>query len=194
MGTHRTDAAWAAFVCDCWLCRVCLWLLAVPGLSVTAGCAGLGKSGRFPFRGWDRIMELPRWRRGVGARGGGERLIDWFFVKLYFSTVKIIISARADSHICRCYNTTNNQDIHSEILCQTDIDKYSISNNNNNNTYKTRQQRQRKWKREQWKATGGKKANSLGHLQRGHGKGRDRIKLKKATIITITTKRKRILN
>ena len=26
------------------------------------------------------------------------------------------ISTKADSHICRCYSTTNNQDSHSEIL------------------------------------------------------------------------------
>ena len=39
------------------------------------------------------------------------------------------ISTKADSHICRCYNTTNNQDIHSEILLQKDIDKCSISKN-----------------------------------------------------------------
>ena len=40
---------------------------------------------------------------------------------------------RWDSHICRCYSTTNNKDIHSEILLQKDIDKYSISKNKNNN-------------------------------------------------------------
>ena len=40
------------------------------------------------------------------------------------------ISTKADSHICRCYNATNNQDIHSEILLQKDIDKYSISEKN----------------------------------------------------------------
>ena len=42
------------------------------------------------------------------------------------------ISTKADSHICRCYNT-NSQDIHSEILLQKDIDKYSISKNKNKN-------------------------------------------------------------
>ena len=28
------------------------------------------------------------------------------------------ISTKADSHICRCYSTTNNQDIYSELLWQ----------------------------------------------------------------------------
>ena len=37
-------------------------------------------------------------------------------IKLYFSTVNIIIITKADSHICRCYSTTNNQDIHSDIM------------------------------------------------------------------------------
>ena len=31
------------------------------------------------------------------------------------------ISTKADSHICRCYSTTNNQDIHRAV------DKYSIN-------------------------------------------------------------------
>ena len=39
------------------------------------------------------------------------------------------IGTKADSHICRCYSTTNNQDIHSEILLQKAVDKYSISKN-----------------------------------------------------------------
>ena len=30
------------------------------------------------------------------------------------------------THICRCYSTTNNQDIHSEISWQKAIDRYSI--------------------------------------------------------------------
>ena len=51
-------------------------------------------------------------------------------IKLDFSTINIIISTKADSHICRCYSTANNQDIHSEILWQKDIDKYSINSNN----------------------------------------------------------------
>ena len=47
--------------------------------------------------------------------------------------VKILAQLKPDSHICCCYNTTNNQDIHSEILLQKDIDKYSISKNKNKN-------------------------------------------------------------
>ena len=54
-------------------------------------------------------------------------LIDW---TLFLNSEDI--STKADSHICRCYSTTNNQDIHSEILLQKDIDKYSISKNKNN--------------------------------------------------------------
>ena len=88
-------------------------------------------------------------------------LIDWI---LFLNGEDI--STKADSHICRCYSTTNNQDIHSEILWKKAIDKYSINNNNsnnnnnnnnnynnnnnnstNNNSYKTRQRLQRKWKR-----------------------------------------------
>ena len=52
-------------------------------------------------------------------------LIDW---TLFLNGEDI--STKADSHICRCYSTTNNQDIHSQILWQKAIDKYSISNNN----------------------------------------------------------------
>ena len=57
----------------------------------------------------------------------GWREIDW---TLFLNGED---STKADSHICRCYNTTNNQDIHSEILLQKDIDKYSISKNKNKN-------------------------------------------------------------
>ena len=39
------------------------------------------------------------------------------------------ISTKADSHICRCYSTTNNQNIHNEILLQKAINKYSICKN-----------------------------------------------------------------
>ena len=56
------------------------------------------------------------------------RLIDWI---LFLNGEDI--STKADSYICHCYNTTNNQDIHSEILLQKDIDKYSISKNKNKN-------------------------------------------------------------
>ena len=37
------------------------------------------------------------------------------------------ISTKADSHICRCYSTANNQNIRSQTLWQKAIDKYSIS-------------------------------------------------------------------
>ena len=40
-----------------------------------------------------------------------EREIDW---TLFLNGEDI--STKADSHICRCYSTTNNQDIHSQIL------------------------------------------------------------------------------
>ena len=66
----------------------------------------------------------------MGGGGGREREI------LIDSTLFVNgeeISTKADSHICRCYNTTNNQDIHSEILLQKDIDKYSNSKNKNSN-------------------------------------------------------------
>ena len=53
--------------------------------------------------------------------GLGYRVIDW---TLFLNGKDI--STKADSHICRCYNTTNNQDIHSEILLQKDMDKYGI--------------------------------------------------------------------
>ena len=33
------------------------------------------------------------------------------------------MTTKADSYICRCYSTTNNQDIHGEILLQKAIDK-----------------------------------------------------------------------
>ena len=56
-----------------------------------------------------------------------ERLIDLIDWTLFLNGEDI--STKADSHICRCYNTTNNQDIHSEILLQNDIDKYSFSKN-----------------------------------------------------------------
>ena len=52
------------------------------------------------------------------------RLTDW---TLFLNGEDI--STKVDSHICRCYNATNNQDIHSEILLLKDIDKYSISKN-----------------------------------------------------------------
>ena len=42
-----------------------------------------------------------------------------------------LLCRKADSHICCCYSTTNNQDICSEILWEKDIDKYSINNDNN---------------------------------------------------------------
>ena len=51
-----------------------------------------------------------------------ERLIEW---TLFLNGEDI--STKADSHICRCYSTTNNQGIHSQILWQKGIDKYSIS-------------------------------------------------------------------
>ena len=51
---------------------------------------------------------------------------DWLIEWTLFLNGKDI-SAKADSHICRCHSTTNNQDIHSEILLQKAIDKYSIS-------------------------------------------------------------------
>ena len=59
------------------------------------------------------------------------REIDWLIDWTLFLNGEDI-STKADSHICRCSNTTNNQDIHSEILLQKDIDKYSISKNKNN--------------------------------------------------------------
>ena len=75
--------------------------------------------------------------------------IDWLIDWTLFLNGEDI-STKADSHICRCYSTTNNQDIHSQIQWQKAIDKYSINNNNtNNNTYKTRQRLQRKWKKEE---------------------------------------------
>ncbi len=58
--------------------------------------------------------------------------IDWLIDWTLFLNGEDI-STKADSHICRCYSTTNNQDIHSEILLQKAIDKYSISKNKNNN-------------------------------------------------------------
>ena len=58
--------------------------------------------------------------------------IDWLIDWILFLNGEDI-STKADSYICHCYNTTNNQDIHSEILLQKDIDKYSISKNKNNN-------------------------------------------------------------
>ena len=53
--------------------------------------------------------------------------MDW--LKTLFVNGKDI-STKADSHICHCYSTTNNQDFLSEIW-QKDIDKYSTNNNNN---------------------------------------------------------------
>ena len=52
--------------------------------------------------------------------------IDWLIDWTLFLNGEDI-RTKADSHICRCYNTTNKQDIHSEVLLQKDIDKYSIS-------------------------------------------------------------------
>ena len=57
---------------------------------------------------------------------GRERLIDW---TLFLNGEDINI--KADSHICHCYSTNNNQDIHCEILLQKAIDKYSNSKNLN---------------------------------------------------------------
>ena len=57
---------------------------------------------------------------------------DWLIIDETLILNAEDISTKADSHICRCYSTTNNQDIHSEILWQKDIDKYGINNNNNN--------------------------------------------------------------
>ena len=51
-----------------------------------------------------------------------EREIDWLTDWTLFLNGEDI-STKADLHICRCYNTTHNQDIHSEILLQKDIDK-----------------------------------------------------------------------
>ena len=48
-----------------------------------------------------------------------EREIDWLMDWLIDWTLFLNgedISTKADSHICCCYSTTNNQDIHSEIL------------------------------------------------------------------------------
>jgi len=82
----------------------------------------------------------------VSAEEGEEEwLIDWLIDWTLFLNGEDI-STNADSHICRCYNTTNNQDIHSEILWQTDIEKYNIDNNINNNKYKKRQRLQRTYK------------------------------------------------
>ena len=47
----------------------------------------------------------------------GTEARDWLIDWTLFLNGKDI-STTADSHICRCYNTTNNQDIHSEILLQ----------------------------------------------------------------------------
>ena len=59
-------------------------------------------------------------------------VIDWLIDWTLFLNGEDI-STKADSHVCRCYSTTNNQDIHSEILLQKDIGKYSISKNKNKN-------------------------------------------------------------
>ena len=64
-----------------------------------------------------------RGRERVG--GGGGRGRDWL-IKLCFSTNSKDVSTKTYSHICHCYSTTNNQDIHSEILCQTYI--YRVKN------------------------------------------------------------------
>ena len=66
--------------------------------------------------------------QSVPANLERDWLIDW---TLFLNGEDI--STKADSHICRCYSTTNNQNIHSEILLQKDIDKYSISKNKNKN-------------------------------------------------------------
>ena len=75
-----------------------------------------------------------RERRGKGGEEGPERRgkrewgererdrqtdreVDWLIDWILFLNGEDI-STKADSHICRCYNTTNNQDIHSEILWQ----------------------------------------------------------------------------
>ena len=66
----------------------------------------------------------------VCLKGDFERAsrgTDWL-IKLYFWTVKIL-AKNANFHICRCCSTTNNEDIHGEILWLKDIDKYSINNN-----------------------------------------------------------------
>ena len=55
-------------------------------------------------------------------------LIDWLnFIDWLIELNGEDNSTKADSYICRCYSTTNNQDIHSDILLQKAIDKYSIS-------------------------------------------------------------------
>ena len=61
-----------------------------------------------------------------------ERETDWLTDWTLFLNGEDI-STKADSHICHCYSTTNNQNIHSEILLQKAIDKYSISKNKNKN-------------------------------------------------------------
>ena len=53
----------------------------------------------------------PKRKRGLG--GGGAR--DCLFALILFLNGEDI-SAKADLRICRCYSTTNNQDIHSQIL------------------------------------------------------------------------------
>ena len=55
-----------------------------------------------------------------------EVMIDWLIDWLIDWTLFLKgedISTKADSHICRCYSTTNNQNFHSDILWQKDINK-----------------------------------------------------------------------
>ena len=42
-----------------------------------------------------------------------------------------ILARRPDSHIRRCYSTTSNQDIHSEMLWKVHINKHNLNNINN---------------------------------------------------------------
>ena len=90
---------------------------------------------------------IDRWLQGINNWAAHAFSRDWLIDWTLFLNGEDI-STKANSRICRCYSTTNNQDIHSQISWQKAIDKYSINNNNNNNnTYKTRQWLQRKWKK-----------------------------------------------
>ena len=101
--------------------------------------------------------------------------------------LNLIISTKADSHLCRCYSTTKTFKVkHS--------DQYSINNNHNkrqsdwNGNEKDSSEKQLEWKSQKLNKTN--KQNFLGNLKREQGKGRNKIKLKKTT----TKKRNRILN
>ena len=56
-----------------------------------------------------------------------ERLTDWLIDRILFLNSEDI-STKANSHICRCYSTTNNQDIHSEILWLRERDREAAVN------------------------------------------------------------------